>query len=138
MRITTPRWAPGNGATHAVALEVLIHGPLSRSEVARRLDLSPGSLTRLATPLLESGLLVEVGEQVDGKVGRPSQLLDVVPASRRFIGMKLMADEVVGATTDLRGNVLAIESRSLPDRAPDTVADRIAELARSLAAGSPQ
>ena len=55
MRITTPRWTPGDGAMRAVALEVLIHGPLSRSEVARRLDLSPGSLTRLATPLLESG-----------------------------------------------------------------------------------
>ncbi|MBN9364780.1 ROK family transcriptional regulator [Devosia sp.] len=138
MRITTPRWTPGNGATRAVALEVLIHGPLSRSEVARRLDLSPGSLTRLSTPLLESGLLVEAGEQVDGKVGRPQQLLDVVPASRRFIGMKLMADEVVGVTTDLRANVLASQSRRLTDRSPDAVADIVADLARALAAGTPE
>lgn len=138
MRITTPRWMPGNGAMRAVALEVLIHGPLSRSEVARRLDLSPGSLTRLSTPLLESGLLVEAGEQADGRVGRPSQLLDVVPASRRFIGMKLMADEVVGVTTDLRANVLSTESRRLPDRSPDAVADVIADLARSLAGGTPE
>lgn len=72
MRITTPRWTQGNGATRAVALEVLIHGPLSRSEVARRLDLSPGSLTRLSAPLLDSGLLIEVGEHSDGRVGRPS------------------------------------------------------------------
>ena len=135
MRITTPRWTPGNGATRAVALEVLIHGPLSRSEVARRLDLSPG---RLSTPLLESGLLVEAGEQVDGKVGRPQQLLDVVPASRRFIGMKLMADEVVGVTTDLRANVLASQSRRLTDRSPDAVADIVADLARALAAGTPE
>ena len=49
MRITTPRWTSGNGATRAVALEVLIHGPMSRSEVARRLDLSPGSLTPTAS-----------------------------------------------------------------------------------------
>lgn len=138
MRITTPRWTPGNGATRAVALEVLIHGPLSRSEVARRLDLSPGSLTRLSTPLLESGLLVEAGEQVDGKVGRPQQLLDVVPASRRFIGMKLMADEVVGVTTDLKANVLASQSRRLTDRSPDAVADIVADLARALAAGTPE
>ena len=129
MRITTPRWTPGNGATRAVALEVLIHGPLSRSEVA---------LTRLSTPLLESGLLVEAGEQVDGKVGRPQQLLDVVPASRRFIGMKLMADEVVGVTTDLRANVLASQSRRLTDRSPDAVADIVADLARALAAGTPE
>jgi predicted NBD/HSP70 family sugar kinase len=138
VRITTPKWAPGNGATRAVALEVLIHGPLSRSDVARRLDLSPGSLTRLSTPLLKSGLLVEAGEQVDGRVGRPSQLLDVVPASRRFIGMKLMADEVLAVTTDLRARVLASDARRLPSREPAAVADVLADLARSLAAGSPE
>ncbi len=138
MRITTPKWAPGNGATRAVALEVLIHGPLSRSDVARRLDLSPGSLTRLSTPLLDSGLLVETGEQADGRVGRPSRLLDVVPHSRRFIGMKLMADEVWAVTTDLRARVLASEARRLRSREPDAVADTIAELVRSLAAGSPE
>ncbi len=135
MRITTPRWTPGNGATRAVALEVLIHGPMSRSEVARRLDLSPGSLTRLSTPLLDSGLLVEVGEQVDGKVGRPSQLLDVVPGSQRFVGMKLTADEVIGAATDLRANVLKTETRRLTARTPEAVADVIADLARALGGG---
>ena len=137
MRITTPRWAPGTGATRAVALEVLIHGPLSRSEVARRLDLSPGSLTRLSTPLLEMGVLVDVGEQVDGKVGRPVQLLDVVPGSKRFIGMKLTADTVLGVTTDLRGNVLGSQSRILPGRQPEVVADTIADLAGALATGTP-
>lgn len=138
MRITTPRWTQGNGATRAVALEVLIHGPLSRSEVARRLDLSPGSLTRLSAPLLDSGLLIEVGEHSDGRVGRPSQLLDVVPASRRFIGMKLMADEIAGVTADLRGNVLATEGRRLQARDPQAVVATITELATSLRRGSPE
>lgn len=137
MRITTPRWAPGNGASRAVALEVLIHGPLSRSDVARRLNLSAGSLTRLANPLLESGLLVEVGEQADGRVGRPSRLLDIVPGSRRFIGMKLMADELLGVTTDLRANVLATERRRLPDDDPATVVAAIAGLTASLSKGAP-
>ncbi|MBL8596967.1 MAG: ROK family transcriptional regulator [Devosia sp.] len=137
MRITTPRWTPGNGADRAVALEVLIHGPLSRSEVARRLDLSSASLTRLANPLLESGLLVEAGEQADGRVGRPQQLLDIVPESRRFIGMKLMAEEVLGVTTDLRANVKATETRRLTATDPEAVVATIAELAKSLARGTP-
>lgn len=137
MRITTPRWTPGNGATRAVALEVLIHGPLSRSEVARRLDLSSASLTRLANPLLETGLLVEAGEQSDGRVGRPQQLLDIVPQSRRFIGMKLMADEVIGVTTDLRANVIAMESRRLAATDPETVVAAIASLVETLSRGTP-
>jgi predicted NBD/HSP70 family sugar kinase len=120
-----------------VALEVLIHGPMSRSEVARRLDLSPGSLTRLSTPLLESGLLVDVGEQIDGKVGRPVQLLDVVPTSRHFIGMKLRAGEVLGVITDLRANVLASANQELTDQTPESVADVVAGLAAELGAGRP-
>lgn len=135
MRITTPRWTPGDGAMRAVALEVLIHGPLSRSEVARRLDLSPGSLTRLANPLLDSGLLVEAGEQADGRVGRPQQLLDIVPGSRRFIGMKLTGDEVLGVTTDLRAHVLASETRKLRGTDPASVVETIADLAKALLAG---
>ncbi len=132
MRITTSPWTHDGGASLAVALEVLIHGPISRSEIARRLDLSAGSLTRLSTPLIDAGLLVEVGERADGRAGRPSRLLDVVPSSRHFIGMKLTADEVLGVVTDLRATVLDSLTVRLDSRDPDSVADTIAEVARTL------
>ena len=80
MRIATPPWTPNSGASRAVALEVLLNGPLSRSDIARKLDLSAGSLTRLSAPLIASGLLVEVEEKTDGRAGRPSQPLDIVPS----------------------------------------------------------
>lgn len=117
-----------------------MHGPISRSDIARRLDLSPGSLTRLSTPLLKSGLLVEVevGERTGARSGRPSTPLDVVPASRHFIGMKLTGDEILGATTDLRANVLTTASRALPSRDPKEVAHAIADLARELAEDVPE
>lgn len=132
MRITTSPWTHDGGASLAVALEVLIHGPISRAEIARRLDLSAGSLTRLSTPLIDAGLLVEVGERADGRAGRPSRLLDVVPSSRHFIGMKLTADEVLGVVTDLRATVLDTLTVRLDSRDPDSVADAIAGVARTL------
>ena len=132
MRITTSPWTHDGGASLAVALEVLIHGPISRAEIARRLDLSAGSLTRLSTPLIDSGLLVEVGERADGRAGRPSRLLDVVPSSRHFIGMKLTADEVLGVVTDLRATVLDTLTVRLDSRDRDAVADAIAGVARTL------
>ena len=55
----------------ALARAVLIHGPLSRSALTKRLSLSPASLTRLAKPLLDSGILIELSDTVDGTVGRP-------------------------------------------------------------------
>lgn len=133
MRIATPPWTPDAGVIQSVALEVLINGPISRSEIARRLNLSQGSLTRLSTPLIESGLLVEVEERADGRAGRPSRPLDVVVDSQHFIGMKLTGDEIVGVTTDLRANVLASASATLSSREPEMVVKIVARLARELA-----
>jgi len=135
--ITAPTWTPDTGASRSVALEVLLNGPLSRSEIARRLDLSPGSLTRLSAPLIESGLLVETGELAEGRTGRPSRPLDVVSGSRHFIGMKLMADRVQGVTTDLRANVIATDMVEFGSRDPETVADAIAVLAERLSRDVP-
>lgn len=140
MRIATPPWTPASGPSQSVALEVLINGPLSRSDIARRLDLSPGSLTRLSTPLIESGLLIEVenGDRGDGRTGRPSRPLDVVSTSRHFVGLKLTGDEVLGVTTDLRANVLASGSRPLASREPAAVAEVIAQLTKELADRVPE
>lgn len=137
MRIATPPWTPDTGASRSVALEVLLNGPISRSDIARKLDLSTGSLTRLSTPMLESGLLVEVEERADGRAGRPSRPLDIVPSSQHFIGMKLTADEVLGVTTDLRANVVDSASARLSSRDPEAVVRVIADLAARLAAGVP-
>jgi len=137
MRIATPMWTPDAGPTNAVALEVLLNGPISRSEIARRLDLSAGSLTRLSTPLLETGLLVEAGERTDGRAGRPSRLLDIVPGSRCFLGFKLTGEGILGAATDLRAGVLATGSVRLGSRDPDAVVDSIAVLVDRLAADVP-
>lgn len=137
MRIATPPWTPESGPSQSVALEVLINGPLSRSEIARRLDLSPGSLTRLSAPLIDAGLLVEVEERTVGRAGRPSRPLDVVPESRHFIGMKLTGTGVLGVTTDLRANVIASASATLPSREPAAVAGVLASLAHELAESAP-
>jgi predicted NBD/HSP70 family sugar kinase len=137
VRIRTPAWTPGTGPSNAVALEVLINGPISRSEIARTLDLSAGSLTRLSTPLIDSGLLVEVGERLDGRAGRPSRLLDVIPESRHFIGLKLTGEEVLGVATDLRASVLATAATTLSSREPASVIDAVAEVVATLGAQVP-
>ncbi|HEX4444294.1 MAG TPA: ROK family transcriptional regulator [Galbitalea sp.] len=133
MRISTPLWTPDVGASRSVALQVLINGPISRSDIARKLDLSAGSLTRLSTPLIESGLLIEVEEKTDGRAGRPSKPLDIVPESQHFLGMKLTADTVQGVLTDLRANILQSRSVELSTRDPESVVAVIAGLANELA-----
>lgn len=139
MRIATPPWTPDTGASRSVALQVLINGPLSRSDIARRLDLSAGSLTRLSAPLIESGLLVEIDDKdaKDTRAGRPSKPLDVVPNSQHFIGMKLTGDDVLAVVTDLRANVIDSAFTTLESRDLEAVVAQIAELATHLGAVVP-
>ncbi len=129
-------WIPERGTTQAVALEVLRHGPLSRSDIARRLGLSAGSLTRLAAPLIDSGLLIEVGERAQPGAGRPSRLVDVRAGSRHFIGMKLTAADVTGVVTDLRATVIAEGVVPLTSTDPTDVVAAVSTLvARFVDAG---
>lgn len=138
MRVAAPPWPPRSGATRAVALEVLINGPLSRTELARRLDLSQGSLTRLSTPLIESGLLVEGDKQPTGRSGPRTRPLDIVAESRHFVGVKLTGHEALGIVTDLRANVVASAQTDLASRDPDDVADIVARLALELSDRVPE
>lgn len=132
-------WRPLSGPSHQLALEILLDGPLSRAELARRVELSAGSLTRLTKPMLESGLLVEVpGGPTDPKVGRPSQPLDIVPTSHHFVGVKVTGDAALGVLTTLRAEVIATEERPLLNHSPETVADAVLDLAGSLSDGRPE
>ncbi|MEV0741890.1 ROK family transcriptional regulator [Streptomyces sp. NPDC050549] len=133
-------WQPLSPGERSVAIEVLVHGPLSRTDIARRLDLSAGSLTRLTKPLIESGLLVEVpdgGSPAEVRQGRPSQPLDVVAESRTFLGFKVTEDMVYGVVTTLRSEIVARLDRPLTTHEPAEVADLLAEMTGELAARFP-
>lgn len=133
-------WLPLSPAERSVAIEVLVHGPLSRTELARRLRLSQGSLTRLTKPLIESGLLVEAAEAGgagESRQGRPSQPLDIVAESRSFLGFKITADRVYGVVTTLRSEVTGRLDRPLTTHDPDAVAALLAEMATELAGRHP-
>ncbi|HSP53617.1 MAG TPA: ROK family protein [Cryobacterium sp.] len=120
-----------------LAREVLIHGPILRSDLSQRLGLSLATLTRLVRPLLDSGLLVEVTEQSDGAMGRPAKPLDVRADARQFIGIKLTGDAAVAVTTDLKATEGRRAERPLPDHDVAAVVDVIVELVHELSNEQP-
>ncbi|MDI3387972.1 ROK family transcriptional regulator [Streptomyces sp. B-S-A8] len=157
----TPNWRPLSPGERAVAIAILTHGPLSRSELAKRLDLSAGSLTRLTKPLIESGLLVDAGSGpeepapapsavtgatgatgatgttgasggVTARQGRPTRPLDIVAGAQHFAGFKVTADAVYGVVTTLRSEVVARRLAAVGNRDPEAVVDQIAVMAREF------
>lgn len=130
-------WTPLAGTTHTIAVDVLINGPMSRIDLARRNGLSAGSLTRLTKPLIESGLLVERDNPGPSGVGRPTRPLDVVPDSHHFIGIKLTDTEAHGVLTNMRADVVAREVMEVTETSPEAVVDLIGELVDRLGRTGP-
>ncbi|MEV7425610.1 ROK family transcriptional regulator [Streptomyces sp. NPDC091212] len=133
-------WAPLSPAERAVAIEVLTHGPVSRTEIARKLSLSAGSLTRLTKPLIESGLLIEEPAPVSAttRQGRPSQPLDIVADSRYFAGFKVTADTLYGVVTTLKSDIVADRAVPLRTRDPEHVADLVQAMTTEFVAEFPR
>ncbi|WP_405923077.1 ROK family protein [Streptomyces sp. NBC_00035] len=112
---------------------LLAHGPLTRAEVGRRTGLSPGAVTKVATPLLADGWITELGRPaVERAHGRPATLISVRAQRARFFGVKVTADELIGVVTDLVAQPLATARAGLASRDVGTVVLAIAQLIARL------
>jgi predicted NBD/HSP70 family sugar kinase len=141
-RLTAPSIVTLPGAARRVMLEVLLHGPLSRREVAVRLGLDPGHVTRITQSLIEAGLLDETdgrgaAGRGAGSGGRPSRPLAVTPGGRNFVGVKLAQNELHAVVCDLSATVVAEAYRDLPDNDPETAVAVLADVLREFDAWSP-
>lgn len=130
-RLAAPRVVTLPGAARRVMLEVLLNGPLSRKDVASRLGLDPGHVTRLTQSLIEEGLLSETDEPNAGPTGRPSRPLVVREGGRHYVGVKLAPGALHAVVCDLSATVIAETYRELPENDPETA---VRTLAGALAA----
>jgi predicted NBD/HSP70 family sugar kinase len=121
----TEAWPALPDGSRLALREILIHGVLSRAEIARSLGLSRASLTRAMRILVSQRLVVEVGTDVRGATGRPSELLQVSSGQWEFLGIKLTKDRLYAAVTDLGGRVLALHEEAIDDTAAEPLAEQI-------------
>lgn len=80
-------------------------GPLSRTDIAKRLSVSPATITAVTKELLLLGVIHEV-EQQASRGGRPGQLLALSGAAGRAIGVKVAADHVACVEARLDGSLV--------------------------------
>jgi predicted NBD/HSP70 family sugar kinase len=80
-------------------------GPVARATIARRLGLSPATVTSITRELMENGL-VRVADRAPSAGGRPALLLELVGSAAAAFGVKIAADHLVGVIVDLDGEVL--------------------------------
>ena len=92
----------------AVLRAVLARGPVARSEIARLTGLSAGTVTKLTTPLLGSGLLREQPAPDQARdMGRPRVPVDLDLQDRAVVGLHLGLLRTTIGLVDLRAGVFA-------------------------------
>jgi predicted NBD/HSP70 family sugar kinase len=132
-RVTRPApLLPRRGTGHQVIVELLLHGPLTRGELGLALGLTPGSVTRAVRPLLDAGVVSELGPVLGPGLGRPVTPLDLVLDRDVVVGVKITAAHVWGVVAGLRAEVLHEASTELASTDPVVVADAVADLVREL------
>ncbi|MEV0829535.1 ROK family transcriptional regulator [Nonomuraea rubra] len=112
------------------------HGPQPRADLARRLALSPTTMTKVVAQLLDEGLVREGATDGAGtRVGRPSTEVGLDAGARHVIGVQVGAGLVRLGLCDLRaraGNVRSF-GFDLAGEPPARVVARIAGAAAALA-----
>ncbi|WP_366180288.1 ROK family transcriptional regulator [Actinomyces timonensis] len=121
-------WSGLSGTQRRIALELLRHGRMSRADLMERVRISAGSITRLTSPMLESGTLLAAAERVSA-TGRPQSHLEVDAGAERLVGVTLSGRHLTAVLTDLRLTVLASTRLEITDHAPEAV---VALLARAV------
>lgn len=107
---------PSIGAyNQTVVLELIRRAEqgVSRAEMAVMSGLSAQTVSNTVSRLIEEGLIVEAGTQVQGR-GKPPTMLRLEPRSRFAVGVNLDAAFVSYVLLDLAGNVVASAHRPTP------------------------
>lgn len=114
-------------ASRLILVDLLIHGPASRADLARRAGLSPASLTRITKSLFDADLVTNSDAASPQRTGRPSQPMDVNTDLAHLVGVKLSADQLNLVTTDLRAALLSERTVPLTVSDPAVVISTIVE-----------
>jgi len=121
----------------AVLVDLLVHGPASRADLARRAGLSPASLTRIIRTLADAGVVSESDAVSPQRMGRPSQPMDVNLDSAHFIGIKVSADRLNLMSTDMRARPLQERVVPLTGTDPESVVATVADCVADLSGADP-
>ncbi|HVV19692.1 MAG TPA: ROK family transcriptional regulator [Pseudonocardiaceae bacterium] len=109
----------GDAAKTRLLAAILGAGEISRAQLSERTGLSASRVTKVVAPLLESGVIEEVGVAPGDGPGRPQRMLAVRRNRSAVIGIKLAPSRVTGVLTDMDSQVLARADGKVATSGPD-------------------
>ncbi|MDR0283339.1 MAG: ROK family protein [Propionibacteriaceae bacterium] len=110
------------------------HGPVSRADLARSLDVSPALMTQTTKELLRQGLITEMALS-PSRGGRPARLLGLAVDAGTAVGVKVVVDHITAVECGIDGTVLRAATEPF-DAASPAALDALVALLRTFMAGS--
>ena len=129
---------PLSPAGARILRRLVIGGDASRIDLARGTGLTPGAVTRAVQPLLDSGLLREVGGLPRPGLGRPATALAVEAAREKQVGIKITDNGLIAVVTDLHSQVLTEHEAGLIGTSPADVVAQLADTVEALRSTHPE
>ena len=117
----------------AILAHLGAHGPASRAELARALDVSAALVTQLTRDLLADGLVEELEEARSG--GRPARMLGIVSHDITALGVKVAPDHVAFVEVGIDGVVRRSETQAFDAVSPLAV-PHLTDLVREFVDGA--
>src|SRR4051794_14923101 len=118
---TTGAVGPTPDLNRAAILRLIaVEAPIARTHIARRLGLSPATVTSVTRELLDQGLL-RVAERAPSNGGRPALLLELVGGAANAFGVKVAPDHLVGVRVDLEAQLVERYEVAFDASAPDAI-----------------
>jgi len=88
-----------------------LKGPLSRGQIAEKLDLNQATVSILVNALSRKKIILEAG-QSPSRGGRRSCLLELNPEVARSVGVEFEGNHIWAVLTDFRGGILEKKKRT--------------------------
>ncbi|UAB72910.1 ROK family transcriptional regulator [Vibrio sp. SCSIO 43132] len=93
------------------------YGPQTRATLTKELGVTPATITRLTSELLEHGVMEEIPDPTKkGQKGFPSKLLKLKSESLLTTGVYFDPDTLYTCVADLEGNIITEEQFSIDNR----------------------
>jgi predicted NBD/HSP70 family sugar kinase len=90
-------------------LEILERfGAMSRKDLSEKMKLTQAALTLITTDMLNEGIIFQVGEVNENRVGRKKILLDISYDTRYVVGINFEKHETLIAVSNIKGDLIKL------------------------------
>lgn len=104
---------------------------ISRTEIAKRFNLSKSTVTRLVNSLISEGMIIEIEPSSVKKIGRKAIVLGLNPDYRNVLAIKVGVTHTLMAKVDFAMNIKSIKSFFTPKN-PQEFLDEIEKYTKEI------